>query len=150
MLLKLPNIFTNDITITSKCGNLTASISDHFSQFCSFYISSTNNTSDRPKYGRSYKNFRDDKFQEELSKIDWNSSFKDKSVNDQVKILLDKINDILNVMAPIRKLTKRENRFKLNPWITRGILKSTRDRDKIHKQFTKETDATEKNDIFVL
>ena len=64
-------------------------------------------------------------------------------MNDHVKFFLDKINDI-------RKLTKKENRLKLNPWITRGILKSMRDRDKIYKQFTKETDATKKNDIFVL
>ena len=146
----IDNIFTNDITVTSKGGNLTASISDHFPQFCYFNISSTNNDSDRPKYGRSYKNFRDDEFQEELSKIDWNSSFKDRSVNDQVKFLPDKINDILNVMAPIRKLTKRENRLKLNPWITSGILKSMRDRDKIYKQFTKETDVAKKNNFFVL
>ena len=140
----IDNIFTNDITIKSKGGNLTASISDHFPQFSSFDIFSQKNDKDRPKFGRSYKNFHDEEFQEELRRIEWNSSFKNNNVNDKVKILLHKINDILNIMAPIRKLTKRENKLMQNPWITRGLLKSMSDRDKIHKQFTKETDFDKK------
>ena len=136
----IDNIFTNDMSIISKGGNLTSSISDHFPQFSVFDISTHLKQKDRPKFGRSYKNFHHEEFQEELKRIDWNSSFRNKNVNDQVKILLDKVNDILNVMAPIRKLSKREIKLKQNPWITQGILKSMRDRDKIYKQFTKEND----------
>ena len=145
----IDNIFTNDITLRSKGGNITASISDHFPQFSYFDISCNTKHSDVPKFGRSYKNFRNEEFQEELGRIEWNSLFKDKTVNDQVKIFLDKINVILDIMAPIRKLSKRENKLKLNPWITKGLLKSMSDRDKLYKQFIKETDANKKQDLFI-
>ena len=136
------------MSIISKGGNLTSSISDHFPQFSVFDISTHLKQKDRPKFGRSYKNFHHEEFQEELKRIDWNSSFRNKNVNDQVKILLDKVNDILNVMAPIRKLSKREIKLKQNPWITQGLLKSMRDRDKMYKQFTKETDPVKKHGFF--
>ena len=74
--------------------------------------------------------------------------FQNQSVDVKIRLFLDKINDILNVMAPIRKLTKREQKLKINPWITSGLLKSMRDRDKLYKQFTKESDQVKKNDIF--
>ena len=144
----IDNIFTNDMSIISKGGNLTSSISDHFPQFSVFDISVHLKQKNRPKFGRSYKNFHHEEFQEELKRIDWNSSFRNKNVNDQVKILLDKVNDILNVMAPIRKLSKREIKLKQNPWITQGLLKSMRDRDKMYKQFTKETDPVKKHGFF--
>ena len=144
----IDNIFTNDMSISSKGGNLTTSISDHFPQFSVFDISAQLKQKDHPKFGRSYKNFHHEEFQEELNRIDWNTSFKNKNVNEQVNLLLDKTNDILNVMAPIRKLSKRENNLKQNPWITRGLLKSMRNRDKIYKQFTKETDPVKKHIFF--
>ena len=31
---------------------------------------------------------------------------------------------LLNKHAPLRKLTKKENKLKQNPWMTQGILKS--------------------------
>ena len=77
---------------------MTASISDHFPQFSSFDIFNQKKDKDRPKFGRSYKKIHDEEFQEEMRRIDWNSSFKDKNVNDQVKMLLDKINDTLRTL----------------------------------------------------
>ena len=146
----IDNIFTNDMTVRSKGGNITAAISDHFSQFSTFDLACHNNVLDLPKYGRSYRNFHNEEFQEEINRIDWTPLFNNRSVNAQVRIFLDKIDDILNVMAPIRKLTKREQKLKVNPWITSGLLKSMRDRDKLYKQFTKETDQVKKNDIFTI
>ena len=144
----IDNIFTNDMAIRSKGGNITASISDHFSQFSSFDLNCQNSDKDLPKFGRSFKNFHNEEFQEEINRIDWSSLFQNQSVNVQIRLFLDKVNDILNVMAPIRKLTKREQKLKINPWITTGLLKSMRDRDKLYKQFTKESDQVKKNDIF--
>ena len=146
----IDNIFTNDFTVRSKGGNITAAISDHFSQFASFDLTCHNNDIDLPKFGRSYKKIHNEEFQEEITRIDWSPLFKNKSVSIQVRLFLDKINDILDVMAPIRKLTNREQKLKVNPWITSGLLKSMRDRDKLYKQFTKEPDQVKKNDIFTI
>ena len=38
--------------------------------------------------------------------------------------------------------------MKQNPWITRGILNSMRNRDKLYREFVKERDITKKNDLY--
>ena len=42
--------------------------------------------------------------------------------------------DILNTMAPLKKMTHNEQRLKLRPWISKGILKSIKVRNSLYKQ----------------
>ena len=72
----------------------------------------------------------------------------DTNVNDSFNTYFNKIESILNTMAPIRKLTKRERRLQQRPWITKGILKSMKTRDKLHKKASQSTDPVEKQHIF--
>ena len=46
----------------------------------------------------------------------------------------------------MKKVSKKQSKRK--PWITRGILKSISQRDKIFKRFVKERDVSEKANIF--
>ena len=143
----IDNIFINDMSVESVGGNISTSISDHFPQFCSFDVKAKKQHNKGPKFGRSYKNFNDDEFQNELKVINWDRLFKDKNIDEQVSIFLGKINGLLDEMAPVRRLTKKEINLKQNPWITRGILKSMRSRDKLYKDFVKERDITKKNNL---
>ena len=136
------------MTIESNGGNITTSISDHFPQFCSFNVKAKKRTSQGPKFGRSYTNFNDDEFKNELKVINWDQLFEAKNVDEQVSIFICKINSLLDYMAPIRRLTKKEINLKQNPWITRGILKSMSSRDKLYKEFSKEKDP-QKSQIFI-
>ena len=58
---------------------------------------------------------------------------------------------LLNKYAPLRKLTKKENKLKQNPWMTQGILKSISKKRKLFKKFKcsklrdKDSNATYKN-----
>ena len=140
----IDNIFINDMSIESVGGNLTTSISDHFPQFCSFDVKAKKQLNKGPKFGRSYKKFNDDEFQNELKVINWDRLFEGKSIDEQVEIFLKKINCLLDEMAPVRRLTKKELNLRQNPWITRGLLKSMRSRDKLYKEFVKEKDKTKK------
>ena len=45
----------------------------------------------------------------------------------------NKIDEILNYMAPYRKITNKEIKREKMPWITSGILKSMRVRDNLHR-----------------
>ena len=103
-----------------------------------------------PKFGRSYKNFNDDEFGNELKVINWDRLFEERNIDEQVSIFLGKINGLLDEMAPVRRLTKKEINLKQNPWITRGILKSMRNRDKLYREFVKERDITKKQKIIQL
>ena len=48
-----------------------------------------------------------------------------------------KINDLLDLYLPLRKMTKRELKKQHKPWITTGILNSMKRRDKLQKKFAK-------------
>ena len=51
-------------------------------------------------------------------------------------------------MAPIKKLSKKEIEFKQKPWLTKGILKSIKIRDKIYKKFLAAKDPLNKQKLF--
>ena len=59
------------------------------------------------------------------------------NVNSLTNVFLDQITDT-NVMAPIHRLTQRELNLHAKPRVTRGILKSIDERNKIYKKFLAE------------
>ena len=141
----------DNIFINSQGGNLTSSISDHFFQFCHTDISQTTSNRKRSKFARDFLTFNKREFGDELSKanrteiIDTNVGT-DLSYNNFYR----KIENILDYMAPYRKLTQKELKREQMPWITRGILVSTRIRDTLYKTWTEEKDSQFKDRIVAL
>ena len=56
------------------------------------------------------------------------------------------VNTTLDKHAPIKEFTKKEEKDKLKPWVTKGIKKSMSVRDKIYKQVIKEKDQLMKTE----
>ena len=146
----IDNIFTNNIETESIGGNLTTSISDHFSQFSFIDVFGKIKIKKPHKYGRSYKNFNNDEFQNELRNIDWDTLLNGKNSNDSLEIFYKTIEKLLDEMAPVKKLSKKEANLKMRPWITINILKDMNERDSILKQCSKEKDVTVKETLFKL
>ena len=137
----IDNIFCNDLTVQTEGGNLTTSISDHFPQFA--IIDNINKDQRRrtPIISRSYKNLNSDEFENELREIDWVTLLVNKTSEESTNFFFNKINTLLDVMAPYKRLTRKEMKTENSPWITRGILKSIKNRDKLHKLYLKEKTA---------
>ena len=103
------------------------------------------------KYGRSYKNFREEEFLEEVARLDWTCiADKTRSVDALMTTFLNKITDILNVIAPVHRLTHKELNLQKKPWITRGLLISMTKRDLIYRRFLNATNLTHKEDMLKL
>ena len=51
------------------------------------------------------------------------------NTNDAFTSFYNKYSDILNTMAPMRRMIKRKQRLKVRPWISKGILKSMKIRN---------------------
>jgi hypothetical protein len=104
----------------------------------------------KPIYGRSYKTFNASEFQEELSYINWTSLFKNEQDPEILtNIIIEQVNDILNVMAPFRRLTKKELSTQLKPWINHDILQAMKVRDNLLKDYIKETDLQGRTEAHV-
>ena len=146
----IDNIFLNDLSCTSKGGNIITSISDHFMQFCYLDIyANANNKVKNLKSSRNWRIFNKREFESELSQIDWNSKISPSlDVNKSSQIFYETITQLLNEMAPFKKLTKKEFSLKKSPWITSGILKSMKIRDRLYKGFVLEKNHPQKEQIF--
>ena len=59
-------------------------------------------------------------------------------INNTVDLFLHDINCVLDKHAPLKKLSNKEYKLKSKPWLTHGILKSIRKRDKLLHQYMKE------------
>jgi len=148
----IDNIFSNNNIYNSVSGNLTCSISDHFAQFTIFtdYNRSRTKTKTKPVYGRSYKTFTESEFQEELSYINWNSLFGgEQSPDILTNIIVEKVTDILNVMAPFKRLTKKELSAQQKPWITKDIFQAMKIRDDLLKVYVKEKDQQARTEAHI-
>ena len=143
----IDNIFVNDIEARSIGGNITTSIADHFPQFTFLNLFDKTKPSKRVQYGRSYKNFDQTVFDERLKSLNWQDKFEGRDVDYCTSSLIDSVNKILDDLAPIKKLTKKERNLLKRPWITEGILTSIRQRDKMNKLWMKEKDVYKKETI---
>ena len=86
------------------------------------------------KYSRNWSIFNKREFEEEINQVNWEEVSSPTNGTDQsFKIFYQKIIKLLDEMAPMKKLTKKEQGLKKSPWITYGILTSMRARDLLYK-----------------
>ena len=60
---------------------------------------------------------------------------KDLSPHHQFQTFIDIFTDILNFHAPYRRTTRKEKKLKEKPWLTKGLLKSIKQKNKMYKKF---------------
>ena len=142
----IDNIFINDLSCFSSGGNITSSISDHFSQFCLIDIFKKSHSASNVKYSRDWRNFNRERFTYEIQNLSWDDVIPPEfDTNDSLSSFYGKITDLLDEMAPIKRLTKKEQGLIERPWITFGISISIKSRDICYKEFLEEKDKTLKS-----
>ena len=126
----------------------TSSILDHFFQFTQTDIFSTSHARKKVNYSRDFRNFNKQEFNEELLNIDWSTVINESLDTDSsYQGFYDKVEDIINHMAPYRKMTQRNVRLEQWPWITHGILVSMKVRDKLSKSRARAKDPQIKSEL---
>ena len=147
----IDNILINSIEYPSHSGNLTIQISDHLIQFVILegflkeLIPQKINI-----YERNFKNFNDREFEETLKSLNWNKILKidNKDPNKSMDNFYQQINYLLDEFAPFKKITKKQFKLKLKPWINKQILDQINQRDKLFHKYCKEKDPNIKNELY--
>ena len=140
----IDNIFLNSLDYRSYSGNLLFELSDHLTQF--LFLEGFSKERSLPEvnmFKRNYKNFNDAEFEEiVINGIDWDEicMFRLRNPNVSVKNFFDTINFHLDEMAPFEKVTPKNYRLMLKPWITSDILKKCDERNDLLKKIKSETD----------
>ena len=58
------------------------------------------------------------------------------------KTFLDKITKLLDIHAPVKKLSHKEKKSLSKPWLTKGILQSIKQENALGKKFIRTKDLT--------
>ena len=92
-----------------------------------------------PHFQKAWSRFNADGFLSDLHQIDWESIFQryDFDADNCFNIFNEKIKVLVDQHLPTVKLTKRQLKLKLKPWITPGLLKSIAKRDVFYRKFIK-------------
>ena len=136
----IDNIFINSINIKIKSGNLISNISDHMPNFAILDLEIVKNRRD-DVVKRNIKNLDEDKFLNELKSTDFSFIINSVStLEDKYSFFHNKFLSIVDKHAPLEKLSKRQQKRKLKPWITNGILKLIKVKNNLYKKIFKSND----------
>ena len=136
----IDNILSSPTESGTISGNIVYSISDHLPQFCLFPSHDLSRArEDGPHFQKAWSKFNADGFLSDLLQIDWESMFQryDLDADKCFNIFNDKIKVLVDRHLPTVRLTKRQLKLKLKPWITPGLLKSMAKRDVFYRKFIK-------------
>ena len=134
----IDNIFSNFISPEIISGNITANISDHLPQF-SFVPNILSNPSTQKSnyYESDWSKFKQENFILDYFDKDWADLLQvnQQNVNLSMGSLLNNINSIFDVHAPLKKINKYKLKFKAKPWITSALQKSVSIKNNLLKKF---------------
>ena len=60
------------------------------------------------------------------------------------KTFLDKITKLLDIHAPVKKLSHKEKKSLSKPWLTKGILQSIKQKNVLYRKFIRTKDLTKR------
>ena len=137
----IDNIFSNQLNSETVCGNLSVNFSDgHLPSFAIFpkpnhsHMPKKQNIFVREKFGLDPE--KRDKFMMDLASIDMNEEVLiDNNPENSMNNLLDKTNKLIDKYYPSRKLTKKEFKQTVKPWITKGIITSIKRKDDLFHSY---------------
>jgi exonuclease III len=147
----IDNIFMNSLEYTATSGNILRELSDHLVQFLILEgFSKERSLPDTNIFKRDMTNFCDREFEDAvINGLNWEEicmlRFNDSNV--AFSSFYNNVNFHLDEMSPYKKVTLKEYRLMLKPWITTDILNKCKERDKLLKEILKEDDATKLTEL---
>ena len=138
----IDNIFSNITDNETVSGNVLTRITDHFPQFLIVKLA-----------GISYKNLsysqhdfpklNKDNLLEDFTRLDHTYLYDHSlDVNAKCNRLLSCLDDLVKTYAPLKKLTKRDIKFRNKPWINSKIQTMMRIRDRLFRQIKRNNDQS--------
>ena len=128
----IDNIFTSKVNENIISGNITSDISDFFSQFCLTISLVVKGTPDGP-LARDFSKFSEENFIHDLSRIDWVdiASRNETNIDKAFSSFYNKLNKLINKHAPLKPISWRKIKSFSKPWMTKGIRKSIKMKNKL-------------------
>ena len=142
----IDNIFYNGIDENVLSGNIITSLSDHLGQFLIIPNNEIHVKKKKNIYARNYKNIDTDALLLDLKRINWENVLKpyEGNIENTFQNFFNAIENLLDVYAPYKQLSQKELKLREKPWITKGILKAIKNKNKIQKRVLRTKDLQQK------
>ena len=131
------NIFSNNVKENVLSGNIYFTLSEHFSQFASV-VRDKIDIKKVKIIGRNLKGFSEDLYCDDVSIQNWN--LESQEANFLMADFIWKLTGTADRHVPIKQLSPKEVKMRINPWMTPQILKLIRIRDRLFARKKKEPD----------
>ena len=146
----IDNIFTNDYDNTFTSGNLVTTLPT-LAQILVVPIRNTARYKEPKKVHRDFQEiFRNkDIISRDLQNTIWDTEFQlnSENINLSTEKFLSKINNLIDHWAPLKELSNAKQKLQNKPWITKGILKSIKNKNKQYKKMCRNKDLTKRKII---
>ena len=135
----IDNILSNSATLEEiESGNVTSTFSDHLPQFIllkDFSLKNPAVKSDILKH--DWRKFESNKFISDFNQTDWDQILctEKSNINFSINQYLSKIDSLLEIHAPLKKLKKKHLKFLTKPWITQGLQNPVKEKNNIYSKF---------------
>ena len=109
-----------------------------------YYIYNNLTTPKKKFFQRSFKDFKEQNVLSDFKKIDLDTLFSyfKQDIDLSYKKFLDKIAKLLDIRAPVKKLSHKEKKSLSKPWLTKGILQSIKQKNVLYRKFIRTKDLT--------
>ena len=132
----IDNIFSNITGCEPKGGNILCDISDHFPQFIVLEKSIVDyNACSFSK--RDFSNFNENSFVQDYLSLDQvrTQDNNDTNVDNMFNLFYENLSNTVNKHVPTRKMTRKDIKLHIKPWINQKIVKLIKYRDRLKRKF---------------
>ena len=137
----LDNIFINSIEKRITSGNIIDKISDHMPNFIILEDFFDNKASNQKIRVRDMKKFDKSKFLEDLQKLEIMKPLNEcESADSSYELFHNEFMKIIDKHAPYKTLSKKEIKMRKKPWLTYGIHKSIKAKNRLYGKYLKTKD----------
>ena len=128
----IDKIYSNNLEDEIISGNILIQFADHLAQFLSINRN-INRITPGDAYRRDFTNFDDLAFKYDISRLDWNIN-NSYGINEKFNTFISKLENCIDLHAPIKKLNRKQIRKTSKPWINLYIIKTISHRNKLFKR----------------
>ena len=135
----IDNIFTNDENVI-KSSILVTDITDHMPTV----LTTSNNLKSKPiadtfntkiSYKRKHTEANTTQFKQKLSNVKWQEVLDGNNAEDDYDKFIETFTTLYDECIPITKCSNNRRKEPISPWITKGLLKSINNKNKLYKQY---------------
>ena len=147
----IDNIFTNDYDNTFRSGNLVTTLSDHLAQILIIPIRNATGYKEPKKVYRDFQVILRNKdiISRDLQNTNWDAELQlsSENINISTEKFTSKSNNLINHWAPLKDLSNAKQKLQNKEWITKGILKSIKNKNRQYKIMRRTKNLTKRKII---